>query len=125
MKMIKHFLPRTLLGRSILIVVVPLIMLQVVTTFIFFNRHWETISLLLSRSFSGNISMVIDTMNRFPEVEDREWIFMISPGNLGLELSFEEGAILSGRDGKKIRRADRRNAGAGHGRTGASAFPYR
>jgi two-component system osmolarity sensor histidine kinase EnvZ len=101
MKMIKHFLPRTLLGRSILIVVVPLIMLQVVTTFIFFNRHWETISLLLSRSFSGNISMVIDTMNRFPEVEDREWIFMVSPGNLGLELSFEEGAILSEETAKK------------------------
>ena len=101
MKMIKHFLPRTLLGRSILIVVVPLIMLQVVTTFIFFNRHWETISLLLSRSFSGNISMVIDTLNRFPEVEDREWIFMVSPGNLGLELSFEEGAILSEETAKK------------------------
>ena len=101
MKMIKHFLPRTLLGRSILIVVVPLIMLQVVTTFIFFNRHWETISLLLSRSFSGNISMVIDTMNRFSEVEDREWIFMVSPGNLGLELSFEEGAILSEETAKK------------------------
>ena len=101
MKMIKHFLPRTLLGRSILIVVVPLIMLQVVTTFIFFNRHWETISLLLSRSFSGNISMVIDTMNRFPEVEDREWIFMVSPGNLGLELSFEEGVILSEETAKK------------------------
>ena len=101
MKMIKHFLPRTLLGRSILIVIVPLIMLQVVTTFIFFNRHWETISLLLSRSFSGNISMVIDTMNRFSEVEDREWIFMVSPGNLGLELSFEEGAILSEETAKK------------------------
>jgi two-component system osmolarity sensor histidine kinase EnvZ len=101
MKMIKHFLPRTILGRSILIVVVPLIMLQVVTTFIFFNRHWETISLLLSRSFSGNISMVIDTMNRFSEVEDREWIFMVSPGNLGLELSFEEGAILSEETAKK------------------------
>jgi len=75
--------------------------LQVVTTFIFFNRHWETISLLLSRSFSGNISMVIDTMNRFSEVEDREWIFMVSPGNLGLELSFEEGAILSEETAKK------------------------
>ena len=95
MKIIKRFLPRTLFGRSILIIVVPLILLQVVTTLIFFNRHWETISLLLSRSFSGNISMVIDTINRFPDVKDREWIFLISPGNLGLELSFDEGAILS------------------------------
>lgn len=101
MKMIKRFLPRTLLGRSILIIVVPLILLQVVTTFVFFNRHWETISLLLSRSFSGNISMVIDTMNRFPGVKDREWIFLVAPGNLGLELSFDEGAILSEEMAKK------------------------
>ena len=95
MKMIKRFLPRTLLGRSILIIVVPLILLQVVTTYIFFNRHWDTISLLLSRSFSGNISMVIDTMNRFPDEKDRQWIFLVAPGNLGLELSFDEGGILS------------------------------
>ena len=80
MKMIKRFLPRTLLGRSILIIVVPLILLQVVTTFIFFNRHWETVSLLLSRNFSGNISTVIDTLHRFPDVKDREWMFLISPG---------------------------------------------
>jgi two-component system osmolarity sensor histidine kinase EnvZ len=101
MKMIKRFLPRTLLGRSILIIVVPLILLQVVTTFIFFNRHWETVSLLLSRNFSGNISTVIDTLHRFPDVKDRDWIFLISPGNMGLELSFDEGAILPDEKVKK------------------------
>ena len=101
MKMIKRFLPRTLLGRSILIIVVPLILLQVVTTFIFFNRHWETVSLLLSRNFSGNISTVIDTLHRFPNVKDREWMFLISPGNMGLELSFDEGAILPEEKAKK------------------------
>jgi two-component system osmolarity sensor histidine kinase EnvZ len=101
MKMIKRFLPRTLLGRSILIIVVPLILLQAVTTFIFFNRHWETVSLLLSRNFSGNISTVIDTLHRFPDVKDREWMFLISPGNMGLELSFDEGAILPEEKAKK------------------------
>ncbi len=94
MKMIKRFLPRSLLGRSILIIVVPLILLQVVTTYVFFNRHWDTISLLLSRSFSGNISMVIDTMDRFPDEKDRRWLFLVTPGNLGLQLSFDEGEIL-------------------------------
>ena len=94
MKMIKRFLPRSLLGCSILIIVVPLILLQVVTTYVFFNRHWDTISLLLSRSFSGNISMVIDTMDRFPDEKDRRWLFLVTPGNLGLQLSFDEGEIL-------------------------------
>ena len=41
---LKRFLPRTLLGRSILIIVSPLILLQVITTYAFFSSHWDLVA---------------------------------------------------------------------------------
>ena len=37
--LIKRLLPRTMFGRSLLIVVMPLVMLQAIATWIFYDRH--------------------------------------------------------------------------------------
>ena len=41
-------LPRTMFGRSLLIVVVPLILLQAIATWVFYDRHWAAVSWRLS-----------------------------------------------------------------------------
>ena len=46
---VKRFLPKSLLGRSLLILVTPLILLQVVATVIFYETHWDKITLRLAR----------------------------------------------------------------------------
>ena len=53
-------LPRSLFGRSLLIIVMPLILLQVVSTWIFYDRHWDTITRRLSSSIAGDIAQVIE-----------------------------------------------------------------
>ena len=60
--MIKNLLPKSLLGRSLLIIVAPLILLQIITTFIFFDRHWQTMSKRLSGSLAGKIAIIIDAV---------------------------------------------------------------
>ena len=60
--MIKNLLPKSLLGRSLLIIVAPLILLQIITTFIFFDRHWQTMSKRLSGSLAGEIAIIIDAV---------------------------------------------------------------
>ena len=57
---IKRFLPRTLFGRSLLIIVSPLILLQVISTHIFYDRHWDTITRRLSSSIASDVSMVLN-----------------------------------------------------------------
>ena len=69
--LIKRFLPRSLLGRSLLIVVTPLVILQLVSGIIFWETHWDNVSLRLSRSVAGDISAVIELMDRFPGPENR------------------------------------------------------
>ncbi len=49
----KRFLPRSLLGRSLMIIVTPLVLLQVVSGFIFYESHWDKVTLRLARGVAG------------------------------------------------------------------------
>jgi len=68
---IKRTLPRSLFGRSLLIIVSPLILLQIISTYIFYEQHWETLSRRLALSVAGDIAFVSDLMERFPDAQER------------------------------------------------------
>ena len=61
---LKRFLPRTLFGRSLLIIITPVVMLELVATWIFYERHWDNISHRLSSALAGDVAMVIDELSR-------------------------------------------------------------
>jgi len=70
--LIKSILPRSLFGRSLIILVTPLILVQVVLGYIFFDRHTETILRLLSNTIAGDIQLVVEMVEEgqsFPRVE--------------------------------------------------------
>ena len=50
---LKRFLPRTLFGRSLLILVVPVFLIQVLTTYAFFDRHWDRMTSRLAYAVAG------------------------------------------------------------------------
>ena len=60
---IKGILPSSLLGRSLMIVVTPLIILQLVSGFIFYESHWDKVTLRLARSVAGDVASVITMMS--------------------------------------------------------------
>jgi two-component system osmolarity sensor histidine kinase EnvZ len=93
-KAIKRFLPRSLLGRSLLIIVTPLILLQIVSAWIFYDRHWETISRRLASGVAGEIASVIDSRRNFPGPENQRWLFYTAGANLGLRIAFRADDIL-------------------------------
>src|SRR5271163_1955562 len=59
---IKRVLPRTMFGRSLLIVVIPLVVLQAIATWIFYDRHWAAVSWRLSAGVAGDIALLIEAM---------------------------------------------------------------
>src|SRR5215472_8135273 len=59
---IKRVLPRTMFGRSFLIVVIPLVLLQAIATWIFYDRHWAAVSWRLSAGVAGDIALLIETV---------------------------------------------------------------
>src|SRR6516165_3975148 len=59
---IKRLLPRTMFGRSLLIVVVPVILLQAIAAWVFYDRHWAAVSWRLSAAVVGDVGLVIEAM---------------------------------------------------------------
>ena len=91
---IKQFLPRSLLGRSLLIIVMPLIILQVVSTWIFYDRHWETITRRLATAVAGEIASIIEYRRSFAGNENEPSIFRAVEARLDMRINFKPGGIL-------------------------------
>jgi two-component system osmolarity sensor histidine kinase EnvZ len=89
---IKRFLPRTLEGRTILILVVPVVIAQMITVYIFFERHFSTLSVELSRSVAGDVAMLIGATENNPAARPR--IFANAAETLDLSVEFERDAVL-------------------------------
>ena len=58
--MLKSFLPKSLLGRTILIVLFPIIAFQIILLTYYYNSLWERTLNRLSRSVSMEINMIYD-----------------------------------------------------------------
>jgi two-component system osmolarity sensor histidine kinase EnvZ len=90
---IKRFLPRTLEGRTFLILVVPVVIAQMITVYIFFERHFSTLSVELSRAVAGDVALLIEATEKSPHRRDR--IYAGAAKTLDLSAEFEPDARLS------------------------------
>lgn len=92
-----RFLPRTLFARSLLIIVTPLILLQIVSTWIFYERHWHIIMKRLAAGVAGEIGLVIDAMDRFPGADAQGALLVLLADRTDLRATIAPGAILPNR----------------------------
>jgi two-component system osmolarity sensor histidine kinase EnvZ len=92
--LIKRILPRTLFGRSILIIVTPLVLLQVISTWVFYDRHYNTTTKRLAQGLAGDIAIVIQMMIRNPGAVERGQAFRLARRTMRINLTFEEEARL-------------------------------
>jgi len=91
---LKRLLPRTLFGRSVLIIVMPLILLQAVALQIFYGTHWEVVSRRLAAAVAGDVALAIELLRRYPGVEEQQWLVQQMLSRTELAIRFEDGEIL-------------------------------
>lgn len=89
-----NILPRSLYGRSLLIIIMPLVLLQVVSAWVFYDRHWDTITKRLSTSIVGDISQVVELLGKDPSAELRKTVFDMAWRNFNLQIEWKEGERL-------------------------------
>jgi len=53
-------LPKTLFGRLLAIVMVPMILVQVVTILVFYERHWDTVTRYMATNLSADMAVIVD-----------------------------------------------------------------
>ena len=93
--MIKKFLPQTLLGRSIMILVFPLIILQLIITVIFYNRHWDTITRHRTIDFVKDITLVVESFEKNKSIENQKWALNNVSEKLQLQTFYKKNVTLN------------------------------
>ncbi len=92
--LVKRFLPRSLLGRSLLIIVVPMILLQVSATWFFFDRHYDVITKRLAQGLAGGLSTVIALLEEDKSRAERNTLIDLAERSLDFSILFQEGVQL-------------------------------
>ncbi len=67
-RVLKRYFPRTLYGRSVLILILPMIVIQLVVSVIFVQRHFQGVSEQLVLGSSGAIGFVQRSLNEAPDL---------------------------------------------------------
>ncbi|WP_298727055.1 ATP-binding protein [uncultured Ferrovibrio sp.] len=62
-----RLLPRSLFGRWLMLLVAPIMVLQILLTYIFYERHWDTVTRRLTLGLAGEIAVIIDTRRHNPD----------------------------------------------------------
>jgi two-component system osmolarity sensor histidine kinase EnvZ len=65
----KKLIPSTLLGRSLIIVFVPVITLVILTTLVFYQTSWNIISKRLTQSVVADLNVVVKLIDQNLEYE--------------------------------------------------------
>ena len=72
----------------------PLLLLQVVSAFVFYNRHWEDVGRRLALGLGGDISVLVDAIETYPNGPERDWVLDRARHNFSLVTDWREGEKL-------------------------------
>jgi two-component system osmolarity sensor histidine kinase EnvZ len=91
---LRALMPRGLLGRALLIILLPMLILQGVALQLFYGGHLDVISRRLAHGVAGEVGMVAELLQRYPDPGGRAWVFHEAAWRFDLALAFEAGAVL-------------------------------
>src|SRR5947209_11706830 len=91
---LKPLLPRSLLGRSLLIILIPLVLLEAVALQIFYGSHLDIVSRRLSGAVAGEVAYTLELMSRFPGEDNANWILRQARDQFQIRMTVEPGAVL-------------------------------
>ena len=87
-------MPKGLYARALIIIIAPMVLLQSVLTFVFLERHWQTVTRRLSTVTVQNIAFLIDIYREYPQDANAETLTRLAGEDLGLRVRFVPGEEL-------------------------------
>ena len=90
---LKTYMPTGLFPRSLLIIVMPVVVTQIVVAFVFMERHWSTVTQRLSRAVVSDISMLVDLRMR-EQGGDGEMLSQMAGDAFSMSVAFLPGETL-------------------------------
>jgi two-component system, OmpR family, osmolarity sensor histidine kinase EnvZ len=93
-RFLKRRLPTSLWGRSLLIIVLPVLVMQVAVTWAFFDMHWQTVTARLSDGLAGDIAWAAESWRDDPTEANLAVIAERAERSMSLSVDLREGDVL-------------------------------
>ena len=94
MSLLRRVAPRGLFWRSFLIMLIPLVLVQATVAYIFFERHWDTVSRQLAMDVTGDVVTIMRMADAASGPEERAGIDRVARREMQFSVVFEDGAVL-------------------------------
>ncbi len=88
----KRRLPTTLFGRSLLIILAPVLAMQIAVTWVFFDAHWRTVTARLSEGLAGDVAWAVESYKDDPASLTR--IQARAEESMSLSVALQPGRML-------------------------------
>ncbi|MEE9376095.1 MAG: ATP-binding protein [Rhizobiaceae bacterium] len=79
-------MPTGLFGRSLIIIIAPMMLLQGVIAFVFLERHWQSVTNRLSAAVVRDIAGIVDVIETYPQDTEFETITRIARERMNLNI---------------------------------------
>ena len=93
-RQLKRLMPRSLFGRSLLIIVLPIALMQAAVTWAFFDAHWETVTDRLADSLAGDVADLTQSYEADPGAVHFVRLQQQAERYMDLSLAFQPGKAL-------------------------------
>lgn len=84
----KRFLPKSLFARCLLIIITPTLLLQLVATYQFYWRHWDSMTRNLTAALAGEVATMVKTYETSTPEQTRE-LYGITSYYMGLDIHIQ------------------------------------
>lgn len=91
----RNWLPKGLYWRTLLIIVAPAALLQLIVTIVFLNDHWETTSKRMSQAVAADVTLLIQLYERNPTPETFADLQRLAEVPLRLDIALDETGPLA------------------------------
>jgi len=91
----RMLLPRGLFGRSLIIIVAPMVVLQGIVTYAFFVRHYDIVSRRMAHGVAGDIAFLTNIEESYPTGKARANLLDMAARSLGYQISLLPGEKLN------------------------------
>jgi two-component system osmolarity sensor histidine kinase EnvZ len=95
LRALKRFLPRRLFGRSLMIIVIPMLLLQAIVTIVFFDRHYRITTATMTRGVVNDIAYMVLIENSLPPGGERDRQRQTAATTFGYMAEFRAGERLA------------------------------
>ncbi len=91
---LRNITPKSLFGRMLAIILVPIILVQIISVSIFYERHWDWVSRHMSNNLAKDLGLLIDELGNEPSEDQRALSAVRARQYFGIIFYWLDGGIL-------------------------------